>query len=106
MIRELVLDTETTGFSPENGDKIVEIGIVELINHIPTQKNFHCYLNPERSVPDSAFKVHGLSYDFLKDKPVFSEIFEAMLKFIGNDKIIIHNAALDLNFLNFELSKD
>ena len=105
MIRELVLDTETTGFSPENGDKIVEIGIVELINHIPTQKNFHCYLNPERSVPDSAFKVHGLSYDFLKDKPVFSEIFEAMLKFIGNDKIIIHNAAFDLNFLNFELSK-
>ena len=101
--RELVLDTETTGFSSETGDKIVEIGVVELINHIPTSNYFHKYLNPQRSMPDSAFKVHGLSYDFLKDKPLFSEIADEFLNFIKNDPIIIHNAPFDLSFLNNEL---
>jgi len=101
--RELVLDTETTGFSPETGDKIVEIGVVELINHIPTSNYFHKYLNPQRSMPDSAFKVHGLSYDFLKNKPLFSDIADEFLKFIKNDPIIIHNAPFDLSFLNNEL---
>ncbi len=104
MIRELVLDTETTGLSPENGDKIVEIGIVELINHIPTKNVFHNYLNPKRLVHASAFKVHGLSNEFLKDKPLFSEISDEMLNFIGDDSIIIHNAPFDLGFLNNELS--
>ncbi len=104
MLRELVLDTETTGFSPENGDKIVEIGIVELINHIPTKKFFHKYLNPNRIVPESAFKVHGLDNDFLKDKPLFAEVSDDMLDFIGNDTIIIHNAKFDISFLNHELS--
>ena len=101
--RELVLDTETTGFSSETGDKIVEIGVVELINHIPTSNYFHKYLNPQRSMPDSAFKVHGLSYDFLKDKPLFSDIADEFLNFIKSDQIIIHNAPFDLSFLNNEL---
>jgi len=101
--RELVLDTETTGFSPETGDKIVEIGVVELINHIPTGNYFHKYLNPQRSMPDSAFKVHGLSYDFLKNKPLFSDIADEFLNFIKSDQIIIHNAPFDLSFLNNEL---
>ena len=103
MLRELVLDTETTGLSHENGDKIVEIGIVELINHIPTKQYFHKYINPERLVSESAFKIHGLSQEFLKTKPKFSEICEEMLSFIGNDNIIIHNASFDLGFLNNEL---
>ena len=101
--RELVLDTETTGFYSKTGDKIVEIGVVELINHIPTSNYFHKYLNPQRSMPDSAFKVHGLSYDFLKDKPLFSDIADEFLNFIKNDPIIIHNAPFDLSFLNNEL---
>ena len=101
--RELVLDTETTGFSSETGDKIVEIGVVELINHIPTGNYFHKYLNPQRSMPDSAFKVHGLSYDFLKNKPLFSDIADEFLNFIKSDQIIIHNAPFDLSFLNNEL---
>ena len=102
--RELVLDTETTGFSSETGDKIVEIGVLELINHIPTSNYFHKYLNPQRSMPDSAFKVHGLSYDFLKDKPLFCDIADEFLNFIKNDPIIIHNAPFDLSFLNNELA--
>ena len=101
--RELVLDTETTGFSSETGDKIVEIGVVELINHIPTGNYFHKYLNPQRSMPDSAFKVHGLSYDFLKNKPLFSDIADEFKNFIKSDQIIIHNAPFDLSFLNNEL---
>ena len=102
-LRQLVVDTETTGFSPDSGDKIVEIGAVELINHIPTTSFFHKYINPERSMPDSAFKVHGLSFDFLKEKPVFLEVADEFLNFIGNDEIIIHNAPFDLSFLNKEL---
>lgn len=103
-VRELVLDTETTGFSPENGDKIVEIGIVELVNHLPTNNHFHKYINPQRSMPESAFKVHGLSYDFLKDKPLFVDVAEEMSNFIKTDQIIIHNASFDLSFLNSELT--
>ena len=103
-LRELVLDTETTGFSPESGDRIVEVGVVELINHIATEKSFHKYINPERSMPTSAFKVHGLSYEFLVDKPLFSEIADDLLAFIGDDKIIIHNAPFDVGFLNYELA--
>ena len=104
MIRELILDTETTGLSFENGDKLIEIGIVELVNHIPSKKYFHKYLNPQRSVSESAFKVHGLNYEFLKDKPIFSEVVDEMLEFIANDTIVIHNAVFDLGFLNNELS--
>ncbi len=104
MFREVVLDTETTGLSPESGDKLVEIGIVELINHIPSGKFFHKYINPKRLVPEAAFKIHGLNNDFLNDKPLFSHISNEMLEFIGTDPIIIHNAAFDLNFLNYELS--
>ena len=92
MLRELVLDTETTGLSHEKGDKIVEIGIVELINHIPTKQYFHKYINPERLVSESAFKIHGLSQEFLKTKPKFSEICEEMLTFIGNDNINLSNS--------------
>lgn len=102
--RELVLDTETTGLSPNSGDKIVEIGIVELLNNIPSGKHFHKYINPERSMPDSAFRVHGLSYEFLKNKPLFLDIADELLNFIGQDTIIIHNASFDLGFLNSELS--
>lgn len=105
MVREIVFDTETTGFNPENGEKLVEIGAIELINHIPTGVHFHRFINPQREVPEDAYKVHGLSYDFLKDYPVFSEVADDFLEFIGNDSILIaHNAAFDINFLNYELS--
>ncbi|MHB1102520.1 MAG: DNA polymerase III subunit epsilon [Devosia sp.] len=105
MKREIVLDTETTGLSPVTGDRIVEIGCVELVNHIPTGKHFHVYLNPEREMPDDAFKVHGLTDDFLRDKPLFSAIAEEFLRFIGNATLIIHNAPFDIGFLNAELEK-
>jgi DNA polymerase-3 subunit epsilon len=102
-IREIVLDTETTGFYADKGDRIVEIGAIELINHMPTEKYFHEYINPKRLVPEPAFKVHGLSYEFLKTKPVFEEIAKSFLQFIGDDKLIIHNAKFDIGFLNMEL---
>ena len=102
-MREIVLDTETTGFDPETGDRIVEIGAVELINHLPTGRTYHQYINPERSMPKDAFEVHGLGDDFLKDKPVFAEIGQAFLDFAGDAKLVIHNAAFDMKFLNAEL---
>ena len=102
-MREIVLDTETTGFDPETGDRIVEIGAVELMRHVPTGRTFHQYINPERSMPQSAFEVHGLGDDFLRDKPVFREIGQAFLDFIGDAKLVIHNAAFDMKFLNAEL---
>jgi DNA polymerase-3 subunit epsilon len=105
MKREIVLDTETTGLSPITGDRIVEIGCVELINHIPTGKHFHVYINPEREMPDDAFKVHGLTDDFLRDKPVFSAVAEDFVSFIGDAALIIHNASFDVGFLNAELEK-
>jgi len=102
-MREIVLDTETTGFEPEQGDRIVEIGAVELFNHVPTGKTYHQYINPERAMPQEAFEVHGLGDDFLRDKPVFADIAQAFVDFIGDAKLVIHNAAFDMKFLNAEL---
>lgn len=102
-MREIVLDTETTGFDPESGDRIVEIGAVELLRHVPTGRTFHQYINPERDMPEEARAVHGLDSAFLSDKPVFKEISQAFLDFIGTDKLVIHNAAFDIKFLNAEL---
>jgi DNA polymerase-3 subunit epsilon len=104
-MREIVLDTETTGFDPTTGDRIVEIGAVELMNHLPTGRTYHQYINPERSMPDEAFQVHGLGDEFLRDKPVFAAIGRAFADFIGTAKLVIHNAAFDIKFLNFELKK-
>jgi len=105
MIREIVLDTETTGLSPNDGDRLVEIGCVELINHIPSGKTHHVYINPERSMPEEAFRVHGLSEEFLKDKPVFKAVAQDFLDFIGDGTLVIHNAPFDMGFLNAELEK-
>lgn len=104
-MREIVLDTETTGFDPESGDRIVEIGAVELHNHMATGNTYHQYINPEREMPSGAFEVHGLGDDFLRDKPKFAEIGQAFLDFVGDSKLIIHNAAFDMKFLNAELGK-
>ena len=103
MIREIVLDTETTGLSPQGGDRLVEIGCVELINHIPTGKNFHVYINPERSMPEEAFRVHGLSETFLSDKPLFKAVADEFRAFIGDATLVIHNAPFDMGFLNAEM---
>ncbi|MEP7240785.1 MAG: DNA polymerase III subunit epsilon [Devosia sp.] len=105
MTREIVLDTETTGFSPLTGDRIVEIGGVELINHIPTGRHFHKYLNPERPMSEDAFRVHGLSDEFLADKPRFADIADDLVDFFGDATLIAHNAPFDMQFLNFELEK-
>lgn len=102
-MREIVLDTETTGFEPEQGDRLVEIGGVELYNHVPTGETYHVYINPEREVPEEAFKVHGLNYEFLRDKPVFRDVAQGFLDFVGDAKLVIHNAAFDMKFLNAEL---
>ncbi len=101
--REIVLDTETTGFDPAEGHRIVEIGAVELDNHIPTGRTFHVYLNPDREMPKEAFEVHGLSDAFLRDKPRFAEVAADFLTFIGEARLVIHNAAFDMRFLNAEL---
>lgn len=103
MTRELVLDTETTGLDPFTGDRIVEIGAVELINQMPTGRTYHQYINPERDMPQGAFDVHGLSSEFLSDKPVFKAIADDFLQFVGTDKMVIHNASFDMKFLNAEL---
>ncbi len=103
-MREIVLDTETTGFDPETGDRIVEIGAVELHNHVPTGRVYHQYINPERSMPQSAFEVHGLGDEFLSDKPLFIDVAQAFLDFVGDAHLVIHNAAFDMKFLNAELS--
>ena len=102
-MREIVMDTETTGLDPNTGDRLVEIGGVELFNHLPTGKKYHQYINPERDMPQEAFDVHGLSIDFLKDKPVFAKIAQEFLDFVGDAKLVIHNAAFDMKFLNAEL---
>ena len=104
-MREIVLDTETTGFNPDEGDRIVEIGAVELINHMPTGQTYHQYINPERSMPQGAFEVHGISDDFLKDKPVFSAIVGEFLEFAADARLVIHNASFDMKFLNAELGR-
>ena len=102
-MREVVLDTETTGVSASNGDRIVEIGAVEVLNAIPTGNTFHVYLNPERDMPDDAFQVHGLSASFLADKPLFAQIADEFVQFLGQSKLVAHNADFDVGFLNREL---
>ena len=102
-MREIVLDTETTGFEPDSGDRIVEIGAVELIGHMPTGRTYHQYINPERSMPEDAFKVHGLGDEFLADKPVFAQIVDEFLEFVGDATMVIHNASFDMKFINAEL---
>lgn len=104
-MREIVLDTETTGFEPSEGHRLVEIGCVELFNHMPTGRTYHQYINPERPMPAEAFAIHGLGDDFLKPQPRFSEVADAFLAFIGSDPLVIHNAAFDMKFLNAELAR-
>lgn len=103
--RAIVLDTETTGFKTSEGHRLVEIGCLELHNLIPTGKEFHVYINPERDMPEGAFKVHGLSIEFLSDKPLFEQVADDFLQFCGDDVLVIHNAPFDMGFLNFELQK-
>jgi len=115
-VREIVLDTETTGFEPGEGDRIVEIGAIELHNHMPTGRTYHQYINPKRSMPAGAFGIHGIGPDLLeppqeptqgqvilRDKPVFADIAQAFVDFVGDAKLVIHNAAFDMKFLNAEL---
>ena len=104
-MREIVLDTETTGFDPDDGDRVVEIGAVELMNHVPTSRTFHRYIDPERAMPQAAFEVHGLGDDFLRGQPVFAEVAQAFLDFVDGAPLVIHNAAFDMRFLNFELAR-
>lgn len=117
-MREIVLDTETTGFEPEQGDRIVEIGALEIINLRPTGQTFHVYINPERDMPDGAFGIHGIGPDLLaeprpardgevtlRDKPLFAAIGQKFLNFVGDAKLVIHNAAFDMKFLNHELGR-
>jgi len=117
-MREIVLDTETTGLDPETGDRIVEIGAIELYNHMPTGRTYHQYINPERGMPDDAFAIHGIGPDLLeiprgarpgevtlKDKPVFQEIANAFVEFVSDSRLVIHNAAFDMKFLNAELGR-
>ena len=104
-MREIVFDTETTGLDPLQGDRMVEIGCIELINRFPSGKSFHRYFNPERDIPDAAFKVHGLNIDFLKDKPLFAHIAEELAEFLGDAPLVAHNAMFDLGFLNAELGR-
>ena len=104
-MREIVLDTETTGFKPEDGHRVIEIGCVELINHLPSGRTAQWYINPEREVPDDAVRVHGITTEFLADKPLFRDIVVAFLNFIGDAPLVAHNAAFDVNFLNAELKR-
>jgi DNA polymerase-3 subunit epsilon len=102
-MREIVIDTETTGLDPDTGDRIVEIGAVELLNHMPTGRSFHAYINPQRDVPADAVAVHGLTAQFLADKPAFAAVAAELAEFIGDARLVIHNAAFDMKFLNAEL---
>ena len=102
-MREIVLDTETTGFEPTEGHRIVEIGAIELENHLPTGRVYHQYLDPQRPMPPEALEVHGLGDEFLRGKPVFRDVAQAFLDFIGEAKMVIHNASFDMKFLNAEL---
>jgi len=102
-MREIVLDTETTGLDPLTGDRLVEIGCVELLNRFPTGKTFHAYFNPERDMPESALKVHGLTAGFLKDQPLFAHRVGELIGFLGDAQLVAHNAMFDLGFLNAEL---
>ncbi len=104
-MREIALDTETTGLDPGSGHRVVEIGCVELVNHFPSGREFHTYLNPERDMPAGAFEVHGLSAEFLADKPLFAAIVDQFMAFIEDAPLVIHNAEFDLKFLNAELAR-
>ena len=104
-MREIVLDTETTGLDPINGDRLVEIGCVEVVNHIATGEIYHQYVNPKRDMPAGAFAVHGLSTEFLSGHPLFKDVVDDFLKFIGDDPLVIHNAAFDMGFINAELRR-
>ena len=103
-MREIILDTETTGLDPASGHRIVEIGAIELVHHVPTGRHYHQYVNPERVVPADAFAVHGLTDDFLRAKPVFAEIADGFFAFLGDAKLVIHNAGFDIAFLNAEFT--
>ena len=104
-MREIVFDTETTGLSFSNGDRLVEIGCVEMINCMPTGQTFHRHINPERSMPAEAFAVHGLSSEFLADKPLFAHVVDEFLEFIADAPLVIHNASFDIGFINAELDR-
>ncbi|WP_439572280.1 DNA polymerase III subunit epsilon [Phreatobacter sp.] len=104
-MREIVLDTETTGLDPLRGDRLVEIGGIELVNHFPTGRNYHVYINPERDMPEEAFRVHGLSAAFLSDKPVFAAVVEEFSSFVAGARLVIHNATFDMGFINAELKR-
>src|SRR3954470_12874810 len=104
-MREIVLDTETTGLDPLRGDRLVEIGCVEMFNRMPTGQFYHVYINPERDMPAEAFAVHGLSTQFLSDKPFFHEVVDEFLAFIGDAPLVIHNASFDISFINAELDR-
>ena len=104
-MREIAFDTETTGFDAAGGDRLVEIGCIELINHVPSGETFQCYLNPERDMPPGAFAVHGLSAAFLADKPLFADVADDFLRFIAADPLVIHNAGFDLGFIDAELAR-
>ena len=104
-MREIVVDTETTGLSPVTGHRVIEIGCLELVNHMPTGEVFHEYLNPEREVPAEAVRIHGLTDEFLSSKPIFETVADKFLEFVSGAKLIIHNAEFDLGFLNAELAR-
>ncbi|WMS44281.1 DNA polymerase III subunit epsilon [Acuticoccus sp. MNP-M23] len=104
-MREIILDTETTGLNANGGDRVVEIGAVEVLNAIPTGNTFHVYINPERDMPDEAFRVHGLSAEFLADKPKFAEVAAGFAAFLGDDNLVAHNASFDVGFLDAELAR-
>ncbi len=103
-MRQIILDVETTGLYPEQGHKIIEIGCVEVLNKIKTKEKFHCFINPRRDVPKEAFKIHGISTEFLKDKPFFKDIAKDFLDFLQDSELIIHNAPFDIKFINYELN--
>ena len=104
-MREIALDTETTGINPQDGHRIIEIGALELMHHLPTGRKLHLYINPEREIDDGATAVHGITLDFLADKPIFADIVDEFLTFIGLDQLVIHNAAFDMAFINAELAR-
>ncbi|MFH0298027.1 DNA polymerase III subunit epsilon [Bradyrhizobium sp. 31Argb] len=104
-MREIVLDTETTGLDPLRGDRLVEIGCIEIFNRMPTGQAYHVYINPERDMPAEAFAVHGLSTEFLASKPVFTEVVDEFLAFIADTPLVIHNASFDISFINAELDR-
>ncbi|HJK86723.1 MAG TPA: DNA polymerase III subunit epsilon [Candidatus Megaira endosymbiont of Nemacystus decipiens] len=103
-MREIILDTETTGLNPFDGHRIIEIGAIEMENRIITGREFHVYINPKRDIPEEAYRIHGISTEFLQDKPLFNEIVDEFLDFIHSGKLVIHNARFDIKFLNYELS--